>query len=361
MIEYEQTRKNLLEKIETLSRTGLGNFKVLSMSDFILDHTLYIDDLDSFFDNIKKYYKQGGGDFTAVKQNIQSGGCSTNAAMCLGNLGLDTYFIGRTSQLGERLLEFFLEKKNINIKHIKTDGALGLMTIFEIGNRKINIMVGDLDSLSALRYKDLDNEDKKIISSCDLVGIFGWAMNKTGTDLAHNVFNYAKKTDTLTYFDTADPSSRSKEIEDLFNLAIANSNLDILSLNENELNHYSNFITDKAASLNICEKGILLEKNIPAKLDIHTALYAVSIENGEVCTIPSFKVSVKRATGAGDMFNSGNILGYLLKLKSSERLMLANAMACFYISSDTITQPRIEDIGNFISDKPLEHPDSFFN
>lgn len=354
MIEYKEIKKNLLEKIETLSRTSLNNFKVLLMSDYILDHILYIDDLDLFFEKIKRVHSQGGGDFPAIKQTIQSGGCSANTAICFGGLGVDTYFIGRTNHLGKKLLEFFIGEKNINIKNLKTDGTLGLMTIFEIGKKRINIMVGDPDSLAPLRYKDLNSEDKKLLHSCDLVGIFGWAMNKKGTDLAKNVFNYAKKTDTLTYFDTADPSSRLEEIKDLFNLVITNDNLDILSINENELSYYSNFITDKASSLNIYEKGILVEKYISAKLDIHTSSYSFSVDNGEACVIPSFKVGIKRTTGAGDMFNCGNILGYLLKLEPPERLMLANATACFYISSDIPLYPNIENIYNFISNKPLK-------
>ena len=354
MIEYNEIRQNLLEKIETLSRTDLNNFKVLSMSDFILDHTLFIDDLDLFFKEIKKVYKRGGGELLAIKQTIQSGGCSANTAICLGSLGLDTYFIGRTNHLGKRLLEYFLSEKNVNIKNLKIDGTLGLTTIFEIGEKRINIMVGDQDSWAPLSYIDLNSEDKKLLGSCELVGIFGWAMNKTGTDLANNAFNYVKKMGTLTYFDTGDPSCRLKEIEDLFNLVITNNNLDILSINENELNHYSNFITNKANSLNIYEKSILLEKNISARLDIHTSSYSISVDNGEVCVMPSFKVSVERTTGAGDMFNCGNILGYLLKLKPLERLMLANGTACFLISSNILLYPNIGDIYNFISTKPLK-------
>lgn len=354
MVNYKEIKRKLLKKIEMLSRSELSKFKVLTMSDFILDHILFIDDFDYFLREVKRIYKQGGGDLPAIRQTIQRGGCSANTTSGLNALGINTYFIGRTNLLGKKLLELFLGDENVNIKNLKTNGNLGLMTIFEIGKEKINVMVGDPDSLSPLGYKDITSSDRKILHSCDLVGIFGWAMNRSGTDLAKGVFNLAKKVNILTYIDTADPSFKLEEIKDLFEYVISNKNLDILSINENELNYYSNFISTKASNLKILEKGVLLKKNISAKIDIHTSLYSASLDGDEVYIMPAFKANIKRSTGAGDMFNSGNILGYLLKLEPLERLQFANAMACCFISSNIPLPPNIKDIYNFINNTPFK-------
>ncbi len=354
MIKPGEVKQSLLEKITPLKSTDLSELKVLSMSDFIIDHTLYIDDFGGFLDKVKKIIDQSGGDLPIVKQSIQRGGCGAIAASGLNKLGMNTSFIGRTSPFGMSLLGSLLGGDNVNVKNSKADGNLGLMTILEIGSDKKNVMIGDPESLSPLKYSDFSPSDIALLKSCNLVGIFNWALNKSGTDLAQGVFRCAKETGVTTYLDTGDPSSREDEIEELFWGVLTSEDLDILSVNENELNYYYKVVSIESENIGIMEKAALLKEHIAARLDVHMAQISASFFDNAHYVMPTYQVEPYRTTGAGDSWNAGNILGHLLNLLPEERLQLGNAVACYYISLDVPNHPSIQEVADFIAHTPLK-------
>jgi sugar/nucleoside kinase (ribokinase family) len=353
MINPDDIKRSLLEKITPLKPTDLSQLKVLSMSDFIIDHTLYIDDFGGFLDRVQKIIDQGGGDLPIVKQSMQRGGCGAIAASGMNKLGMSTSFIGRTSPFGMSLLVSLLGEDNVNIRNSKTDGNLGLMTILEIGSDKKNVMIGDPESLSPLKYSDFSLSDIALLKSCNLVGIFNWALNTSGTDLARGVFRCAKGAGVTTYLDTGDPSSREGEIEELFDEVLSSEDLDILSVNENELNYYYKVVSKENDDIGIMEKAALLKKHIAARLDVHMAPFSASFFDDAHYIMPTYRVAPQRTTGAGDSWNAGNILGHLLNLPPEERLQLGNAVACYYISLDLPSHPSIQEVADYIAHTPF--------
>jgi sugar/nucleoside kinase (ribokinase family) len=250
-----------------------------------------------------------------------------------------------------------LKDQNVDISHVKTDGDIVFTAIFEIGNEKVNVMISDSDSNIAIGFEDLNHSDLQLMRSCEMVGIFDWFLNQKGTDLASGILRYAQKHGVKTYVDTGDPFPKKEEVNKLFDYVLSSEYLYVLSVNANELDFYSHLLSTNLKSALFLDKAILLKENIYAYLDFHTNTLAASFNKNDYYIVPTFDVSLKRITGAGDAWNGGNILGYLLQLNPTERLLLANAVAGYYISSDKPEYPSIDQLLSFIIRTPLKKVD----
>lgn len=228
-------------------------------------------------------------------------------------------------------MHHFLEGDGVDLKHMKTDGKLDKTILLEFGKEKVNIIISELGSVRNFDYPDLSSKDLRLISSSDLVFVTNWTLNERGTSLAKKTFNYAKKHGATTYFDSGDPSRRVKELPALYTRVLSSSNLDVLSVNENELRYFTSAGKIRGDSKNAAKR---LSARINANLDIHTSKSSSSWQKGERHRTRAFKIELKRSTGAGDAWNAANMVGYLLELEPEERLTFANAFAAGYLSAD---------------------------
>jgi len=337
----------LLEKLNQIDLKRLEEFKVVLMPDFFVDHFLTMDDFERFFFKIRERYKQGGGNVPGIIQYIHQGGNAANTALALAKLGIKSHLICRTDDLGLHLLQFFLGRENINLDGVKTDGDIALTTAMEFGREHSNVLVGDAGSVSDFTFDHLNENDLQTISNSDITGVVNWTLNKEGTELARDVFRFAKKYNVKTFFDTGDPAHRKHEIPKLTKDVLTNKNLDILGLNENELTHYSN-ITTADSGEDVINAAVTLKKKIPARIDLHTASFSCTI-NDKCTVISTIKISrIYRVTGAGDTWNAGNLFAELLGFNDDERLLFANLVAGCYITSSDPIHPSVEKIIDFI-------------
>jgi sugar/nucleoside kinase (ribokinase family) len=63
---------------------------------------------------------------------------------------------------------------------------------------------------------------------------------------------------------------------------------------------------------------------------------------------PTFKVNVLRATGAGDAWTAGNILGDWNGLSDEARLRFANAVSACYLSDSEGKHPSWSKLASFL-------------
>ena len=210
------------------------------------------------------------------------------------------------------------------------------------------MLIGDTGSVSNFNFGSLDENDLQTVSNSNIVCVLNWSLNEKGTELAKNVFGFAKKHNIKTFFDTGDPAHRKHEIPELKKNVLSDFNLDILGINENELLHYSESITTKNDE-DIINAAVSIKKKINARIDLHTESFACTVN--ENCTvIPTIELSrIYRKTGAGDTWNAGNLFAELLDFKDDERLLFSNIVAGLYISSSEPWQPGIDEIINFIN------------
>ena len=345
----EELKQSLLERLKCIDTEELCKFHVVLLPDFFVDHFLMMNNFEEEFFRIQEIFKQGGGNVPGIPQRICQGGNAANTALALAKLGINAHLICRTDEFGLHLLRFFLGRHGVDLNSVKTDGKLAITTAMEFGEQHVNVMVGDTGSVSDFDFNCLNEDDLEKISNSDIVGVMNWTLNKNGSGLAIDVFRYAKKHDTKTFFDTGDPEHRKHEIPELIEHVLSDINLDILGINENELQHYSEHINAQNDE-DIVNSAISFKKKIHARLDLHTSNFACSIKHDHTI-VPALKSQkIFRATGAGDAWNAGNIFAELLDFKDDERLLFANSTAGCYISSPQPIHPSREEITHFLKE-----------
>jgi ribokinase len=60
------------------------------------------------------------------------------------------------------------------------------------------------------------------------------------------------------------------------------------------------------------------------------------------------KVNQKTVTGAGDVWDAADLIGYLTDLTPEERLFLANGAAGLYVSIESAMPPRKDEVLDFL-------------
>ncbi|MFA5573366.1 MAG: carbohydrate kinase family protein [Crenarchaeota archaeon] len=334
---------------------------VVVMPDFFMDRVINLPwTLSEFNAEIANVAKHKGGSIDGIFQMDTKGGNSINTASALSSLGVKVTPIICTSNFGLQLIKYHFKDAPIDFSHIKIRDKASITTALEFEgiNEKINVMLRDVGSLAEFNPTDLNSRDFELIQKADYVCLFNWAGTlKYGTALAQVVFNRSKQSGRgKTYYDTADPNPNAEKITYFIENVLKTPNVDILSLNENEAITYANLLEpnlkEKNSQLSSSESAMdaarVLSKYFLARIDLHTSLFSASIKGLHEVVVPSFKIKVLRATGAGDAWNAGNILGDNNNLSNECRLLLANAVSACYLSCATGMHPTKEKVANFI-------------
>jgi sugar/nucleoside kinase (ribokinase family) len=261
------------------------------------------------------------------------------------------------------LLKHYLKPLGVCLSHITTKGKSPITTALEFtqkGNR-VNLMLRDTGSLPTFGPKNLTSEDYQLLAAADVVCVFNWAgTRRYGTDLAETVFNFVKtRGKGKTYYDTADPTPNNDKIPVLVKRVLSKDIVDILSLNENETIQYAANISPRQVStLRKGQKKLeklalpcaaILAEYLSTRIDLHTTAYSATVrKNRKPTIVPSFKVKVHRATGAGDAWNAGNMYADQQGFSDETRLAFANAVAAYYVSSPSAMHPTLKQLKDFL-------------
>jgi sugar/nucleoside kinase (ribokinase family) len=352
--------QHLEELLHCLEQLKPREFNVVVMPDFFLDRLItYEGDVEQLSKTLTEVAKRKGGSIHGIKQTELRGGNAANTAAALAALGAKVHPIINTSPLGLHLLKYYLDPYEVDLSHVKTHGQIALTTAFELTyeGEKVNVMMSDLGSLPKFNLNDLTQEDFKLLQKADYVCVFHWSgTRRWGTNLADGVFRHVKeKGKGKTYYDTSDPTPKKEDIPKLVNKILLQNLVDILSVNENEALCYASQLNKKISRLQKTLKpnelakecAKTLAKNLSARIDLHTTTFSGSFTNKTETLVPTLKVPALRATGAGDAWNAGNILGDALDLPDQCRLTLANLAAAYYISNPTAEHATLPKLRKF--------------
>jgi sugar/nucleoside kinase (ribokinase family) len=333
---------------------------VVVMPDFFLDRFVSLNfNLEAFVDAVADVLGRKGGSIDGIAQKDFRGGNAVNTASALARLGAWVTPIVCTDKLGFQLLKFYLKSPRISLSHVKTVEKPSITTAleFQTTDGKTNVMLRDVGSLADFGPQNLDGEDFEVIQKADYVCVFNWAgTRKFGTALAQTVFQHAKTRGRgKTYLDSADPTPNKKKAPDLLRKVLQANLIDILSLNENEAVFYASLLNPEMKSLKrklsfedlAMESAKTLAERLNARIDLHTTSFSASFTKENETIVPAFNVPVLRATGAGDAWNAGNIIGDAYGLPEAVRLTLANATAAYYISNPKAAHPTREQLIKF--------------
>jgi len=337
--------QNLQNRIKSLK-------PVVVMHDFFIDRIVRLNDLDSLLDAASAKIESGGGSIRGVEQIEMKGGNAVNVAYALAKLGARTSLITMADSYGSGILKnAFLPFKNSKL--IVTNGTQGYTISLEVSKSKgkANVMISDVGGTGNFGANKLGKRELSMIEGASAVMITNWASNLKGTELALKAFKTARK-DALCFLDPADISTRKEDFKNSL-MKLAN-HLDILSINENECRLLLESLGLGALPINYSNEDVgdaakKLAEKLSITVDVHTPLGAATSKGSETVFVQSFDVDVKITTGAGDVWDAADIVGYLCKLDASDRLLFANAGAAFYISNANAESPRLKEILDFIS------------
>jgi len=356
----ESLPHDFLKEMQSFLKSEIEKLSVVVMPDFFLDRLINLNlDLKNFSKSLGKVVKRKGGSIDGIAQTELRGGNAINTASALAALDVDVTPIVCTNNHGLQLIRFYLKSQKINLSRIKISEKLSITTAmeFKTENGKVNVMLRDVGALTNFGPHSLDTEDFEAIENADYVCVFNWAgTRRFGTELAKTVFRHVKtKGKGRTYCDTADSTPNKEKIPELVKNVLQSRFLDILSVNENEAICYASQLSNKIEELKkrlrfeelAKESARILASHLSARVDLHTTSFSATFTKKGETVVPAFKVSVLRATGAGDAWNAGNILGDAYRLSDGGRLALANAVAAYYISNPNGVHPTRKQLIKF--------------
>jgi sugar/nucleoside kinase (ribokinase family) len=355
---------DFLDEVQGFLSGEIADVKVVVMPDFFLDRLVTLSyDGKTFTRSLEKVAMRKGGSIDGIKQTDIRGGNAVNTALALATLGVKVTPIVCTSDVGLQILRLYLKPYELDFSHVKISEEPSITTAIELQTKtgKVNVMLRDIGWLANFGPQNLKEEDYDAIEKADYVCVFNWAGTRQfGTELAKTVFHHVKtKGKGRSYYDTADPIPNEVNIPQLVKKVLQNKDLDVLSVNENEAVCYAGHLSDETRNLgkrlpfeDLAEKSAgILATHLHARVDLHTTSFSATFSQSGVTIVPAFDIPVLRATGSGDAWNAGNILGDAGKLSDGGRLALANAVAAYYISSSNGTHPSRMQLSEFCRKK----------
>jgi sugar/nucleoside kinase (ribokinase family) len=350
------------KELETFAKQRKKECEVAVLPDFFFDRLINLNWNHSEFSNlIGEVTKRKGGSIDGIHQTDMQGGNAINVASALANLGAKVTPIVCTSQWGLQQLRYYFRGTKVDVSHVKVLGKASITTALEFkeGDAKTNVMIRDLGALTEFSPENLDESDYVAIKNVDHVCLFNWAGTlKHGTELANAVFRRTKEAGRgKTYYDTADPTPNRIAIPDLIEKILKSELIDVLSVNENEAVVYASLLdrdlSDKKGQLGLTELAMesarVLAKHLHARIDLHTTAFSATLRGKTEVVAPTFKIKVLRATGAGDAWAAGNIIGDHTGLSDECRLTLANAVAAYYLSDPEGKHPTWTELARFLA------------
>ena len=332
----------MLEKLHNLKLVN----SVVVLNDFFLDRIIRIPSLDILYTQILEKSTLGGS-IRGISQTDLKGGNATNVAYALARLGCPVSLITIADKTCSHILEdTFSGFSNVSLFII--DGKPGRTTSLEFNNAGniVNIMISDLGDNANFGPEKLGMKEQDAIKNADAVIVTNWASNEKGTELSQ--FAFSQSMSSSHFLDPADIQTRPKEFKDALN-KLAN-HLDSLFVNENECNILLKQLgLDAISGENETRKLVLeLSKRCSISVDLHTSTGSYWSNGKEVESVKSFKVQPKFVTGAGDVWDAANILGYIANLNPLQRLVFANATASLYVSNPLGIPPTMNEVLSFV-------------
>ncbi|MDA4131354.1 MAG: carbohydrate kinase family protein, partial [Thaumarchaeota archaeon] len=224
---------------------------------------------------------------------------------------------------------------------------------FRESKRLVNVMVSDPGDLKKMNGSELTKAHWDRISKSRILGLVNWASMDYGTEVTEKLFSFAKEKKIKTFFDPADVLEKEKDLPEFKKKVLDKGLIDYFSMNDNEARIISRSILGHKLPLDYTvpelKKTIsLIAEYSHGNVDVHTHKVSMSCAGSEVTVDRCHEVTQKTVTGAGDVWDAADLLGYLTGLEPEERLFLANGAAGLYVSRESGMPPISSEIQDFL-------------
>lgn len=321
------------------------------LPDFYLDRIVLVPSLPQLFKRVKLKAASGGGNLRGLSQKEVRGGNAANLAFALSSLSARTnlYCVGDT--ITRAMTSTHPRSCNVRI----IEGQPGYTTALEFtrNGRPVNVMLSDVGDMSSFDGTKFTPNDIQNLRKSDCVALVNWSANRKGNELANLVFSLAGRKGRLNFLDPADLAGAEDRVKILLKSVVDKELLDVISLNENEARIMSRMLSvgrlrQSYGSQDILKIASLLHNSLGATIDVHTPMGCASSTNQGDAWEDSFGKLSGFVTGAGDIWDAGDILGHLLNFKDQDRLRFANACAHLYVASKKARVPTLQEVTSFL-------------
>lgn len=301
------------------------------------------------FRQIELKATSGGGNLRGLVQTEVKGGNATNLAYALSSLSVRTnlYCVGNS------LTRAALSTPPPSCKVKVMDGRPGytIALEFSFDGKPVNVMLSDVGDISSFDGRQLTRHDVMALRKSDCVALVNWSSNAKGNELARKIFGLSGREGRLNFLDPADLNSAEKRIKVLAHGILDAGLVDVLSLNENEARIMARTLSvgrlrrsyDRHDVLRVSQ---MLHNSLHVKVDVHTPIGSASSTNQGGAWVDSFGRVSDFVTGAGDIWDAGDIIGHLLRFKIVDRLRFANACAYLYLTNKNAKLPNLREAAN---------------
>lgn len=348
-------RENNLSLSELVE--SVAKLRVSVLPDFFLDRIISVQSLTTLWKQANAKAAAGGGNLRGYSQTEVRGGNATNLAYALASLSART----RLFCIGD---EFVLaatmnHPPSLQVRVIK--GRPGFTAALEVPfkGRTANIMVSDVGDLVDFDGHELTSSDISALKRSDCIALVNWSANEKGNQLAKRVFSLKGRKARLNFLDPADLSGAEERIKPLKKI-LDTGLIDVISLNENEARILAKVLgvgitPRRYRPRDILKASASLHDALGVTVDIHTPAGSASTCDGQHAWAVSPGFVRGFVTGAGDLWDAGDVIGHLLRFTTDERLRFANACAYIYLSSGRFRPPNLSDVTRFLKAAAKDH------
>ncbi len=130
--------------------------------------------------------------------------------------------------------------------------------------------------------------------------------------------------------------------------------VDVVSVNENETRIMARRLSTGTLPRNYNRKDLvrvsgLLQDVLRVKLDVHTPIGSVSSTGEGQTWVSAIGKIAGFVTGAGDVWDAGDIVGHLVGFQAQDRLLFANVCAYLYLRSKSRRMPTLRQTTDFLA------------
>jgi len=325
---------------------------IVVMPDFFLDRIIKLRSREELFNGINDKARSGGGSIRGIPSTDIKGGNAANIAYCLSKLGAKVTLFTVADDIGSAVLRQSFSRFKDNVNLLISSGRHGTTTAFEFPDEngvRVNVMISDVGDNSNFG-PDRVNSPQHLnnLKSSDAVVVVNWGSNSKGTQLAEHAFKNSPK--SLHFIDPADIEARKQDFRD--SLADIAELTDVLSINENEYNslaqvaglEHVDLTTENIVVDDVKNAVRQLAEKIGISVDLHSRKGAAWSNGRETIFVRAIRVDIRTLTGAGDSWDSADIIGYLAGLNATERLTFSNATASLYLRSQIAEPPTNSEV-----------------
>lgn len=336
-----------IDPVEALGlRKRVSDLMVSVLPDFYFDRIVRAPSFRNLIRQVELKAASGGGNLRGLFQTEVKGGNAANLAYALSSLSARTnlYVVGNS------LTRAVLSKppEGCKVRVIEGRPSYTMALEFRFKRKPVNVMFSDVGDISNFDGKGLTRHDTMTMRKSDCVALVNWSSNAKGNELARRVFGLSGRKDRLNFIDLADVTGAESRVRALAKNVLDQGLVDVISLNENEARIMARTFSVGRLRRSYDRRDVikvsnLLHDSLHAVVDVHTPIGSTSSTDQGDVWIDSFGKVSGFLTGAGDVWDAGDIIGHLLGFKAEDRLCFANACAHLYLTSKNARVPTLRE------------------